>query len=104
MCNKAYHLNSWPRGQEDSIVKAKGLFAPALLAVLTAVVPGANAANGMQNADFERGFDSWTLYGSGQNVVESLDPNQSGVRLLKNWGCWCSPTNQQGGCYRRFSC
>ena len=96
MCNQAAHFNSWPRGHVNSTAKAKGLLAAALMAVLMAVVHGADAENVLANADFENGLDSWTSYGSGENMVVSQDPNHSGVRVLKNWGCWCSPTNQQG--------
>ena len=55
-----------------------------------------NAANLLTNPSFESSFDGWTKHGTGGNVVESQVPNHSGANVLKNWGCWCSPTNQQG--------
>jgi hypothetical protein len=55
-----------------------------------------SAANLLNNPSFESSFNSWTKHGTGGNVVESQAPNHSGANVLKNWGCWCAPTNQQG--------
>lgn len=68
----------------------------AALAAGLAFAATASAANVLINPGFENGYNGWTAYGSGGNVVESQAPNHGGVAVLKNWGCWCAPTNQQG--------
>lgn len=59
-----------------------------------------DAANVLENSDFERNWDHWTPFSpvSWNYYIESQEPNHSGSRVFKAFGCWCSGTgaNQVG--------
>jgi hypothetical protein len=58
----------------------------------------ADAANILANPGFESGSTAWTVFtpqGYGGNVFEPQNPTHGGGNVYKNWGCWCSPTNDQ---------
>ena len=68
----------------------------AVLAATIAFAATVGAANLLTNPGFESGFNGWTKHGCGGNVVESQAPNHGGANVLKNWGCWSTPTNETG--------
>ena len=74
-----------------------------LVAVGLAVAAKVGAASVLENGDFESNWDHWTVFSpvSWNYYVESQEPNHSGSRVFKAFGCWCSGTGaNQAGVYQ----